>query len=386
VKPTLLPYEKRISVPERERRYSEVRKRMSRESFDLLVISGNSQLDQRGNLRYMTNWLQPVYEEYALFPLKGELIYFSKYPFRAELIRSFCKIKEVRFPKAGQTRPGNILAHGLSEIIKELNPSKIGLVGPSSMSAQFYLDLKDDLPSFHLGNASHILQQTRMIKSDEEIRLVKRSARLGDFALEAFAKAVVPGRKEFEALIDVDAEVKKQGAEDTFYMTSSGRFPVLKFYNMAYRIYRKGDLVLFNIEPAGQGGYFTQMVRTLSIGKPNPRIAEAYHCCLEALQKAVQAMRPGVKASDIFQSMKKTVEDRSLGLDRNTGHSQGLDVLEPPLVSESDHTELEPGMIIVLHPKVSISPQAQVWVGNTYLITAKGATCLNKADNQLMIL
>jgi hypothetical protein len=70
VKATLLPYEKRISVPEKERRYSEVRKRMSRESFDLLVISGNSQLDQRGNLRYMTNWLQPVYEETKRLNLK----------------------------------------------------------------------------------------------------------------------------------------------------------------------------------------------------------------------------------------------------------------------------------------------------------------------------
>jgi Xaa-Pro aminopeptidase len=385
MKGTLLPFEKRISDPEMARRYREVRKGMNDRSLDLLLISGNSQLSQRGHLRYMTNWTQWLFEEYALFPLKGELIYFSRYALRAELVKSFCKLNDVRFPQYGEHGLGNIPAQQLSEIIKGLNPSRIGVVGFETMSAEFYRTLSEHLPGFTLESASDILQKVRMIKSPEEIKFVRRSAQLGDHAFGIFSKSLRPGRKEFEVLTEVDTEVKKLGAEDTFYMTGSGKDPIIKFYNMAYRTYRKGDLVIFNIELAGQGGYFTQLVRTLSIGKPEKKIRSAYDICLESMNKAGQALKPGAKTSEIFYILKKTIETKFWRMDMNTGHSQGLDIFEPPLISAFDHTELRPGMIIILHPRVFISSKSSVWVGNTYLITEKGATCLNTSDPGLIV-
>lgn len=383
---TMLPFKKRISQREMARRYVEVRKLMDSRSLDLLLISGNSQLSQRGHLRYMTNWTQWLFEEYALFPRVGEIIYFSRYALRAELVKSFCRIEDVRFPNYGQHGLGNIPAQQLSEVVKSLKPSKIGVAGFETMSADFYRSLNENLSGFDLESASDILQQVRSVKSGEERKWVKRSAELCDHGLGIFSKALHPNRKEFELLIDVDAEVKRLGAEDIFYMTGSGKYPVIKFYNMASRTYRKGDLVIFNIELAGPGGYFTQLVRTLSIGKPDKKIKFAYDVCLEAMDEAGEALKPGAVASDVFRILKSTIESKSWKMDMNTGHSQGLDIFEPPLISAFDQTELKPGMVIVLHPRVFISSKSNVWVGNTYMITEKGAHCLNRADDALIVI
>jgi Xaa-Pro aminopeptidase len=237
------------------RRYSEIRESMRGRSLDLLLISGNSQLSQRGHLRYLTNWAQWLFEEYALFPLKGELVYFSRYALRAELVKSFCRIKDVRFPQYGQHGLGNIPAQQISEIIQGLHLSKIGIVGFETMSAEFYRTLVENLPGLPMESASDILQKVRMVKSNEELRFVQLSARLCDRACRIFSDSLHPGRKEFEVLTDVDSEVKRRGAEDTFYMTGSGKYPLIKFYNMANRTYQKEDLVIFNVELAGPGGY-----------------------------------------------------------------------------------------------------------------------------------
>jgi len=385
MKSKIIPFEKRIPPKEMARRYREVRDLMRSEAFDLLLVSGNSQLNQRGHLRYLTNWAQPLFEEYALLPLEGDIIYFSRYALRAQLVKSYCKIADVRHPQYGKHRLGNVPAQQLAEIIRDLAPSKIGIVGLETMAADFYLALKKNLAGFRVADAAHILHQVRMLKSSKELEFVKLSASLGDHAFGVFAGSVRPGKREFEAIIEVDSAVKKLGAEDTFFLTGSGRFPQLKFYNMAYRTYRPGDLVIFTIELAGPGGYFTQIVRTLSIGEPNQKIRAAHDACLEAMSETSRALKPGARASEVYRTLKQTFERRSMRMDMNTGHGQGLDIFEPPLISEFDHTELKPGMVIILHPRVFISAQANVWVGNTFLVTERGSTCLNRATDDLVI-
>jgi Xaa-Pro aminopeptidase len=44
---------------------------------------------------------------------------------------------------------------------------------------------------------------------------------------------------------------------------------------MAYETYAAGDLVFFNTEAAGPGGYFTQLARTLTFGEPTDEIKKA---------------------------------------------------------------------------------------------------------------
>jgi Xaa-Pro aminopeptidase len=101
------------------------------------------------------------------------------------------------------------------------------------------------------------------------------------------------------------------------------------------------------------------------------------------MNEAAEALKPGAKASDIYRILKNNIESRGWKMDMNPGHSQGLDIFEPPLISAFDHTELRPGMIVILHPRVFISSKSNVWVGNTYGITDKGAVSLNQTDSDL---
>ena len=152
---------------------------MAKQGYDALLVSGQGMFTGRGHLRYVTNWSQPQFEEYFLFPLQGEGIYFSRYVNRANVQKKLLKLN-VMAPgyglgwnagdednaKFSVTIPPNAVVGK----IKELNLKSIGLCGPENMSGDFYVGLIESLgkAGIKFATASALLLGVRMIKSEEE--------------------------------------------------------------------------------------------------------------------------------------------------------------------------------------------------------------------------
>ena len=167
---------------------------------------------------------------------------------------------------------------------------------------------------------------------------------------------------------------------------SADPHPVSKFLDLAYDRYEAGDLVLFNAEVAGPGGYFTQLERTLSVGTPTKEAEGAYSVCLEALDRGASLLRPGQKARDVYRAIAGAIQNRGYRMGLHPGHSQGLDIFERPLIDEQEEAELSAGMIIVLHPHVLLPSGGGVWIGETFVVTDGSADPLQKSPRELKIL
>ena len=165
---------------------------------------------------------------------------------------------------------------------------------------------------------------------------------------------------------------KKLGAETTYFMMSADPTRVAKFLDLAFDTYEKGDLVLFNAEIAGPGGYYTQLERTLSIGAPTKEAEAAYAVCLEAERRALYQLRPGRKAKDVYRVIVEPIEESGQQDGLHPGHAQGLDIFERPLIDQKEDAVLSAGMIIVLHPHVLLASGGGVWIGDTFLVTNEG--------------
>ena len=199
------------------------------------------------------------------------------------------------------------------------------------------------MPEAEFIEAGDLIDEVRMIKSDEELGWVRKSAALTDTALEVFRNLVRPGRSESDVFVEVDHVMKRGGAENTYFMMSADPRPLAKFLDLATDTYEQGDIVLFNAEVSGPGGYYTQLERTFCLGQPTKEAEAAYDVCLQAENAACSLLRPGVKAKEVYRAIVSTIEGTGHKMGLHPGHSQGLDIFERPILKMKEEAPTNSG-------------------------------------------
>jgi len=389
--------EERVSVQEMKRRHDAVREAMKKAGYDALLVSGQGMMTGRGHLRYMTNWSQPQFEEYFLFPLKGESVYFSRYVNRANVQRKLLGLNTVAPGfglgwNAGDDEKGKfsvtIPASAVVAKIKELGFKSIGLCGPENMSGDFYLGLIESLKQagIRFATASDLLLAIRAIKSEEEKKWVRASAEGAVFGFEVFKKSVAVGKREYEVLADVEHAQLTFGCEYTFFTLASGHEPLQKYRDLAYRAYEPGDLIFYNSEPVGPGGYHSQFARTLIIGDPDKEILDTYAAVVEAEEAGEKMLVPGKRACDVFNAIKEVADRKGYKIAQHPGHGQGYDMVEPPVISEHVTAELKADMVIILHPRFQTPSGRKLWISDTYIINKSGLERASVCSKELTVI
>jgi Xaa-Pro aminopeptidase len=371
----MLSPQERITQQELQRRYDVVRRGMKEKGLEVLLVSGFRFVAATGYLRYLTNWAEPFQGEVFIFPLDERPVLLARTGERALVMKQFLGLDALTGSTGTQT----------AQVLKKMGFKRVGLCGLKTMIAEFYLQLTAGLPGVEFVDASSILDEARWIKSEEELRLVRESANLTDVAFQVFSNLVRSGRREDEVFVEVDHALKQRGAETTYFMMSADPHPVAKFLDLASDTYQEGDIVLFNVEVQGPGGYYTQLERTFYLGKPTKEVEAAYAACLAVQDKAKALLRPGTKARDIFRTIVMEIEESGHKMGLHPGHSQGLDIFERPLIDANEDVELQPNMIIVLHPHVLLPSGGGVWIGETFLVTEDGPVPLQTSDRALRV-
>jgi Xaa-Pro aminopeptidase len=364
----------RLSERELQRRYGLVRKKMKERGLEVLLVSGIRFVAAGGYLRYLTNWAEPFGGEVLILPAEKDPIFLARTGERALLLEQFLGMKAVTGSTGAQT----------AQVLKKMACKRVGLAGLKTMVAEFYVQLTQGLPDAEFIEVSDILDEARMTKSEEELGWIRKSAELTDVAFQVFSSLLRPGRREIDLFLEVEHAVKQRGAENTYFMMSADPKPVAKFLDLAFDTYEPGDVVLFNAEISGPGGYYTQLERTFCLGKPTKEVEAAYAACMVAQDRAKALLRPGAKAKDIFRAIVAAIEESGHKMGLHPGHSQGLDIFERPLIDANEETELAANMIIVLHPHVLLPSGGGVWIGETFLVTERGPEPLQRSPRELV--
>jgi len=119
--------------------------------------------------------------------------------------------------------------------------------------------------------------------------------------------------------------------------------------NPSGRIMKPGNLVLSDLTPC-LDGYWGDTCNTIALGKPNSEQGKVYHKVRKALERALDAIKPGIRACDVDRLMREAVAP--YGYDHHSGHGVGLAYHEEPRIVPYNQTILEPGMVIALEPGI----------------------------------
>ncbi|MGH6670950.1 MAG: M24 family metallopeptidase [Xanthobacteraceae bacterium] len=248
--------------------------------------------------------------------------------------------------------------------------------------------LADPTRSFTLGDGTAVVDKLLIHKSDGEIAAVRRATQIADTAYGEFLKAVRPGRRQYEIVADIEAHLRERGCPDNFMIIGSGGKDVLGMTPPSERRIAASDLVTTELTPAVEG-YFSQICRTLVVGKANETQRRAFGVFVEALEAGIAAVRPGARAADVAKAENDVFRKHGLGeyttsqWTRVRGHGMGLFADSKPHLLEDVNTVLQPGMTLIVHPNTYHPEAGYIVLGDAVLVTETGVEVLCQTPRRL---
>jgi Xaa-Pro dipeptidase len=231
--------------------------------------------------------------------------------------------------------------------------------------------------SFELTDASDLVSQIRLVKSQAELAYVRKAGELGDLALKAAIRATRPGADEAKILAAQHAAIFSGGGDypGNEFIIGSGRDALLCRYKTGRRKLSKRDQL--TLEFAGvYRHYHAALMRTLIIGKPTRRHLKMEQAARAALAAVEQVMRPGHTAGDAFNAHARVMDEQGMQKHRFNacGYSLGAKFtptwMDYPMFYHGNPVKFEPSQVFFAHMILMDSDSGNAFcLGRTYIIT-----------------
>ena len=384
-----------ISDAELERRWKAVREVMRKSKVDFLLMRQDEEF-LGGYVKWFSDFsARHSYPFTVIFPADDEMTLIScSAPLPADPFPPGWSVRGVKrrlgAPYFASVHYTSTLDAELAVgVLKQKKRATIGLVGRSYIPITFYDYLKKHLVGYKFVDMTDQIDQIKAIKSPEEVELLKTTAALQDAAMEHVKKVLKPGRREFEVHADALHSTMMQGSERQLILVSSGPpgtpvpFQVRHFQN---RVIREGDQFSILMEVNGPGGFYTELGRIFSIGKPSQELQDAFGVALEAQSITLKLLKPGVSPKEIWDANNEFLQAKGYAPERRLhAHGQGYDLVERPLIRYDEPMKIKAGMNLTVHPAAA---HATVWatVCDNYMVTKDGVgPCLHQTPKEILV-
>lgn len=223
--------------------------------------------------------------------------------------------------------------------------------------------------------AKGLVEQLRLIKSKTELDNMRKAARISLDAFNYIEPLLYPGAKERSLRIELEAFLKSHGDLDLAFdpIIASGAASANPHYTACDGVILKNKPVLVD-QGIKVNGYCSDLTRMFFVGKPTATYNKVADIVRTAHDKAIKAIKPGVKCSAVDKAAREHIEKNGYGkyFVHTTGHGVGIDVHEAPALSARSEAVLESGMVVTVEPAVYLPNKFGFRQENTILVTKNG--------------
>ncbi|MHA2349855.1 MAG: M24 family metallopeptidase [Candidatus Thorarchaeota archaeon] len=221
------------------------------------------------------------------------------------------------------------------------------------------------------------LEDMRLIKSDEEIRLMKKAGKVIDNAVTKAFRGLQLGMTELETHHFVNSEVVKQGAETTFAIVQFGGNSAHPHAKPGETELQKGDMVLMDCG-CSIDGYNTDMTRVGVASEPTEEQEKVHSVVLRAQETALSKLKPDLTCGAADGIARREIQEEGFGeyFTHRLGHGIGLQVHEPPYVVRGNSRELASGMCHSVEPGIYMEGKFGVRIEDLVCIQDDGVELL----------
>ena len=250
-------------------------------------------------------------------------------------------------------------------IVKELKRDGVkNLAIEPTLPYSSYVRFKDD---FEIDSKIYVDKQ-RMIKSPQEIKKITKAT---EIAQKSFLQLDIlnNGCTEKEIAFDLNRLMIENGASKESFDTIVTSGPDSSLPHAIPQDKQLSQPILIDWG-AVYGGYCSDNTRTMVYTESQQEI---WDIVAEAHDKAIKAIKPGIKCCDVDKVARDIIsdygyEDRFI---HSTGHSLGLDIHEAPGFSSRDETTIAEGMVITVEPGIYLEGEFGVRLEDTVSVSKR---------------
>lgn len=363
---------------------------LRREGIDALVSL------KPENSFYLSGFNPIIYSHpvVAILPAQGEPTVLV-HALRDDHARASSWVPDIRLYGAWSTKKtmGPNWLDALREILRErgVADGTIGFEG-DWLPVQRLEQLRNLLPGAHFRDASAVVEHSRHVKDEEEVRCARIAARLADAGMDTALGVLASGGSEREVAI------RAQEAMNRCWLHEYPDIEVCDFGSLEGGVHNglwcwclTGERVLVNTDnPSVRtpvpgeiavvfiwtncNGVHAENERAVAIGKLPAERRAAYEAVLEIRARVEEWMRPGIACAELYDKAKQEYARLGFGryLPGRIGHGLGLGAHEHPSLDPRSDVMLEPGMLITFEPNLRIPEWGGLQHSDTVLITQDG--------------
>lgn len=341
-----------------------IREKLEDSNYDAIMVFGADNIQYLSDAPLIFPYTFPERYMAVFWPRDGEPICICP----EEWTSSFLNMSWMTKTRQYTERMDNITT--VAEIVESIASStvrKTGKIGVDMdrVPSKLFDKIEEELSEFELVSCDDWLRDIRMVKTRSEIEKLKDIAYRTDHALLAQAHHVLVtsvgsemGLSEGIRVHAMERGIDVVGHHSVAKVASGPNtkklWPLAPMYGIGYdRKSKAHEWVRMEMKTV-LDGYWCDASRMLTMGTPTEEQKKTYGDLVDLRKIALKNIKPGKKAKDVYKAVKAEAVERGTKLLNalGVGHGIGVKDREPPFLTESDETELKPGMVLVLDPIV----------------------------------
>jgi Xaa-Pro dipeptidase len=251
---------------------------------------------------------------------------------------------------------------------------------------QYWDKLVDALPDAKFVRAADVFRYARAIKTQEEVRRLRTSAQIAEKSISAALSAARAGVTEAEfARIFHNTTINEGGIPVLCCIGFGPRSAMTNVQASNYGL-RGGEIIRFDVGGRYQH-YRADIARNGVLGQPSKTVSQYHKAICVGLERAIEMIKPGVRAADVFQAAVDTVQREGLPhYKRNhVGHGIGLDGYDAPNIAPSSQDVFEEGMVVCVETPYYEIGLGGLQVEDTLVVTKDGVDSFMLTGTELRI-
>ena len=258
--------------------------------------------------------------------------------------------------------------------------------------AELVLNVQQLRPAATLSKASALLMPLRRIKDADEIAIMRKAGEITEAAYQATLPNLRHGMTNLDLITEVQYQLKKHGAKTESFVTS--------FYNMGrnypFAFHNKDEVLLVPLDApvsisydfgAVYNGYCYDYGRSVYFGEPDAEYRKVYELVIGAQTAGIAALKAGNSCAQADAAARQVIVEGGYGhaFRHRLGHGIGMDVHEPPFLTVSDGTVLQPGMCFTAEPSIFLPLHLGCRVEDVVVVGENGGEALTTGFKTLHV-
>ena len=265
--------------------------------------------------------------------------------------------------------PADLLADALEEAGVSAGRIAIEL---DYMPAQDYIRLRERLPRAQFVPCRELYFRVRMLKTDEEVALLRKVGSLTDRVAGEVLREIRPGMTEKAVGQIISTKMMDGGCDGLKIQVGSGVRSGITNCAPTAKAIERGDVI--RVEILGDmANYRSNVTRTAVVGEPTDEQKRIWDVMIGAREACKALLKPGARVPDLYRTYVDYLRARDIEPTlKFLGHGIGQTIHEEPYITDTRNVVMEPNITFTMEPLYMIPGRMGFHVEDMYVITPAG--------------